>query len=31
LDYLKPRLRDPLGFENRTWLTSPQGVSLGAF
>ena len=31
LDYLKPRLLDPLGFENPTWLTSPQGVSLGAF
>lgn len=31
LDYLRPRLFDPLGFENPTWLASPQGVSLGAF
>jgi CubicO group peptidase (beta-lactamase class C family) len=31
LDYLKPRLLDPLGFENPTWLASPQGISLGAF
>src|SRR6266496_4506773 len=31
LDYLRPRLLDPLGFENPSWLSSPQGVSLGAF
>ncbi|MEP7001072.1 MAG: serine hydrolase domain-containing protein [bacterium] len=31
LDYLRPRLFDPLGIENPTWLASPQGVSLGAF
>jgi CubicO group peptidase (beta-lactamase class C family) len=31
LDYLRPRLFDPLGFEKPTWLASPQGVSLGAF
>ena len=31
LDYLRPRLFDPLGFENPTWLTSPQGVTTGAF
>lgn len=31
LDYLRPRLFEPLGFENPTWLTSPQGVSTGAF
>lgn len=31
LDYLRPRLLDPLGFENPTWLASPQGISLGAF
>jgi hypothetical protein len=31
LDYLKPRLFDPLGIENPTWGTSPQGVSLGGY
>ena len=31
LDYLRPRLFGPLGFENPTWLASPQGVSTGAF
>jgi len=31
LDYLRPRLFDPLGFENPTWLSSTQGVSVGAF
>jgi hypothetical protein len=31
LDYLKPRLFDPLGFENPTWETSPQGISAGGF
>jgi CubicO group peptidase (beta-lactamase class C family) len=31
LDYLRPRLFEPLGFENPTWLPSPQGVSTGAF
>jgi CubicO group peptidase (beta-lactamase class C family) len=31
LDYLRPRLFDPLGIENPSWLASPQGVSLGAF
>jgi hypothetical protein len=31
LDYLRPRLLDPLGFENPTWLASQQGISLGAF
>ncbi|MDP9176810.1 MAG: beta-lactamase family protein [Gemmatimonadota bacterium] len=31
LDYLRPRLFEPLGFEKPTWLSSPQGVSLGAF
>ncbi|HKC81552.1 MAG TPA: serine hydrolase domain-containing protein [Gemmatimonadaceae bacterium] len=31
LDYLRPRLFDPLGFENPTWLASPQGVTTGAF
>jgi CubicO group peptidase (beta-lactamase class C family) len=31
LDYLRPRLFEPLGIENPTWLASPQGVSIGAF
>jgi CubicO group peptidase (beta-lactamase class C family) len=31
LDYLRPRLFEPLGIENPTWLASPQGISVGAF
>jgi len=31
LDYLRPRLFDPLGIENPTWDTSPQGISLGGY
>jgi CubicO group peptidase (beta-lactamase class C family) len=31
LDYLGPRLFEPLGIENPTWGTSPQGVSLGGY
>src|SRR5262245_43043714 len=31
LDYLKPRLFDPLGIENPTWEKSPQGVSAGGY
>jgi CubicO group peptidase (beta-lactamase class C family) len=31
LDYLKPRLFEPLGIENPTWETSPQGISAGGF
>src|SRR5262249_14396544 len=31
LDYLKPRLFDPLGIESPTWEKSPQGVSAGGF
>ena len=31
LDYLHPRLFDPLGIENPTWETSPQGISLGGY
>ena len=31
LDYLRPRLFDPLGFENPTWVASPQGVTAGAY
>jgi CubicO group peptidase (beta-lactamase class C family) len=29
LDYLGPRLFEPLGIENPTWTESPQGISLG--
>lgn len=29
LDYLRPRLFDPLGIENPTWDADPQGISLG--
>jgi CubicO group peptidase (beta-lactamase class C family) len=31
LDYLRPRLFEPLGIENPTWDASPQGISLGGF
>lgn len=31
LDYLRPRLFEPLGIEDPTWDTSPQGVSLGGY
>jgi CubicO group peptidase (beta-lactamase class C family)/lysophospholipase L1-like esterase len=31
LDYLKPRLFDPLGIEHPTWETSPQGISTGGY
>ena len=31
LDYLKPRLFDPLGIKDPTWGTSPQGISLGGY
>ena len=31
LDYLKPRLFEPLGIENPTWGKSPQGVTLGGY
>ena len=31
LDYLKPRLFDPLGIENPVWGVSPQGNSLGGW
>jgi len=31
LDYLRPRLFDPLGIESPTWGTSPQGVTLGGY
>src|SRR3954470_14934086 len=31
LDYLKPRLFEPLGIENPQWQASPQGISCGGF
>lgn len=31
LDYLRPRLFDPLGFENPTWVASPEGITVGAW
>ncbi|MCB1225470.1 MAG: serine hydrolase [Verrucomicrobiales bacterium] len=31
LEYLKPRLFDPLGIENPTWDSSPEGPSLGGY
>ena len=31
LEYLKPRLFDPLGIENPTWATSAQGICLGGY
>ena len=31
LDYLKPRLFEPLGIDNPTWEQSPQGISTGGY
>jgi CubicO group peptidase (beta-lactamase class C family) len=31
LDYLKPRLFEPLGIERPTWEASPQGISAGGY
>jgi CubicO group peptidase (beta-lactamase class C family) len=31
LDFLKPRLFEPLGIENPSWGSSPQGISLGGY
>lgn len=31
LEYLKPRLFKPLGIENPTWLSSPEGISTGGW
>jgi CubicO group peptidase (beta-lactamase class C family) len=31
LDYLRPRLFEPLGIERPTWETSPQGISVGGY
>jgi CubicO group peptidase (beta-lactamase class C family)/poly(3-hydroxybutyrate) depolymerase len=31
LEYLRPRLFEPIGIEGATWGTSPQGISLGGY
>lgn len=31
LEYLQPRLFEPLGIENPTWMHSPQGISTGGW
>jgi len=31
LDYLQPRLSEPLGIDKPTWGMSPQGISLGGY
>lgn len=31
LEYLQPRLFQPLGIANPTWETSPQGISIGGY
>jgi CubicO group peptidase (beta-lactamase class C family) len=31
LDYLRPRLLEPLGIEGPTWEVSPQGISVGGY
>lgn len=31
LDYLRPRLLEPLGFKDPQWVTSPEGISVGAY
>ena len=31
LDYLRPRLFEPLGIDNPTWEASPQGVTVGGY
>ena len=31
LDYLRPRLFEPLGIENPAWEASPQGISAGGY
>lgn len=30
LEYLRPRLFDPLGFKDPLWISSPQGITAGA-
>jgi CubicO group peptidase (beta-lactamase class C family) len=31
LDYLQPRLFEPLGIERATWVQSPEGINAGAY
>ena len=31
LDYLQPRLFEPLGIERPTWVSSPEGINAGAY
>ena len=31
LDYLTPRLFEPLGIEHPTWETNPQGINTGGY
>ena len=31
VDYLRPRLFEPLGFKDPKWITSPQGITVGAY
>ena len=31
LDYLRPRLFEPLGIKDPSWITSPQGITAGAY
>jgi CubicO group peptidase (beta-lactamase class C family) len=31
LDYLEPRLLEPLGIERPTWVQSPEGINAGAY
>jgi len=31
LDYLRPRLFDPLGIKDPIWISSPQGITAGAY
>ena len=31
LDYLRPRLFEPLGFKDPAWISSPQGITVGAY
>jgi CubicO group peptidase (beta-lactamase class C family) len=31
LDYLRPRLFEPLGFKDPVWVSSPQGITAGAY
>jgi CubicO group peptidase (beta-lactamase class C family) len=31
LDYLRPKLFEPLGIENPNWVADPQGITVGAY